>query len=404
MKTATNGNLGTVAYSLIQNSGDLIQAVPGAAQVKVQIQFNSPIAPPYNQVVGTAVPSNMWASEGSTEYMRQITQPTLYDFKIQNPIAGYGGILASDSTEARNAATQSATFDGVVTGDSDTVTLATFKNGDTPSSNADVVVASAAADLTAAAGAGANTLQLPNGKFLVILGNGSATTNIYDSTTGLFTAGPSLSGINATAGTFSIPLPNGNFLVTAGGGSGTNIYDPVRNLFYAGPSLTANTGAGAHAIQRSDGRFVIILGGATATTNIYDPFLSSMTVGPVTTSTVTGGAYSIKRPDGKYLVFLGTSAVTDIYEESNNTFVVGPATTAAYGANATTVQISNGNWLQTRGTGVTTIYLYDARLGTFTAALRSSLVCCCRSRLIYDSLAGRENIVGKRWRIKHNHY
>ncbi len=370
VKTAVNGNLGSVSYNLIQNNGDLIQTMPGATQVKVQIQFNSPIAPPYNQVVGTAVPSNMWASEGSTEYVRQITQPTLYDFKIQNPIAGYGGVLASDSTEDRNAATQSAVFNGTVTGDSDSVTLATFENGSVPSSNADIIVASASADLGGTAGTGSHTLQLPNGKFLIILAGNSNATRMYDSTTGLFTVGPTTVGAsNPNTGSFSIPLPNGQFMLFIGASQLTDIYDPVRNIFFAGPSVTAAIGAGAHAILRSDGRFLIILGGATANTNIYDPFLNSFTAGPATTSTVTAGAYSIKRPDGKYLVFLGTSAVTDIYEESSNSFVVGPATTAAYGANATTVQISNGNWLQTRGTAATTIYLYDARLGTFTAAL-----------------------------------
>ena len=33
VKTAVNGNLGSVSYNLIQNNGDLIQTMPGAIQV-----------------------------------------------------------------------------------------------------------------------------------------------------------------------------------------------------------------------------------------------------------------------------------------------------------------------------------------------------------------------------------
>jgi len=360
VKTAQNGNLATANYNLIQNNGDLIQTVGMASQLKIQIQFNSPVAPPYNQVVGTATPSNMWASEGSTEYMRQITTPSLYDLKIQNPLAGYGGVLASDSTEDRNAATQSAIFDGTVTSDADSVTLATSRiSGDASS----VVIASASANLGIAPGAGANVLQLPNGKFLIVAGGG-LTTKIYDSTTGLFSVGPNLISA-AGAGTFSIPLPDGRFLITQGGGTGTNIYDPVKNIVYAGPTLTIATGAGAHAIQRSDGRFVFLMG-STTVTNIYDPFLNSIVLGPVTPANIVAGSLSVKRPDGRYVTFIGASLNTAIYEETSNTFIAGSAMTVANNAGAQAVQMSNGNWFIFNGGGVNTTKIYDSRTGVFT--------------------------------------
>jgi len=132
-------------YIQIQNSGDLIQASGQSTQLKIMVQFNAPVPPLYTQVVGTNASSGMWSSDGSTSYMRYITQPTLFDLKVQNPIAGFGGVIASDSTESRNAATQSATFDGTVTGDSDSVTLASFKLSS--SANYGIQIASAAANL-----------------------------------------------------------------------------------------------------------------------------------------------------------------------------------------------------------------------------------------------------------------
>jgi hypothetical protein len=363
VKTASSGLLANSPYIQIQNSGDLIQASGQSTQLKIMVQFNAPVPPLYTQVVGTNASSGMWSSDGSTSYMRYITQPTLFDLKVQNPIAGFGGVIASDSTESRNAATQSATFDGTVTGDSDSVTLASFKLSS--SANYGIQIASAAANLGGTAGAGANTIQLANGKFLVVLGGGGKLTSIYNSATGLFSPGPNLTA-NAGAGSFAIPLPDGRFMEFLGASTATNIYDPVGNVFYVGPVTTAAVGTGAHAIQRSDGRFLILIGNNGTVTNLYDPFLNSFSLGPVVPAAVTTGSFSFKRPDGRYVTVLAAATATYLYEESSNTFFPLASAPAAGGAGGSVIQMANGNFYIIRGGGTATA-IYDSRTGNFIA-------------------------------------
>jgi hypothetical protein len=146
--TCTNA-LPITVYVPVQNSGDLIQTGFGANCAQVQAVFNSPVGTPdVPQITGGGNLSGMWAAEGGTEYTRQVIQPALYDFKIQNPIYGYGGILSSDASESRSGATQSASLNGIVTTDNNSLTLAPYSlNNNDATASAGIVIASASADL-----------------------------------------------------------------------------------------------------------------------------------------------------------------------------------------------------------------------------------------------------------------
>ena len=310
----------------------------------------------------------MWAGEGSTAYARQIIQPALYDLKIQNPIYGYGGILSSNAEESRNGATQSATLSGIVTNNSNQLSLAPYLNYPSSTGSAEVIIASASADLGAIPGTGAHTLQLPNGNFLVITASANVT-RMYNPNTGLFSAGPTLCG-SPGAGSFSLQLPDGRFLTLLGGTINTCIYDPISNTFTSGPSLSSagNIGAGAQAIQRPDGKYLVFRGGNTTITDIFDPWSMSFTPGPYTpaASIVGAGAVSMRRPDGRYVTLVGGAVAVAsqaiIYDPTTNQFQANTGNASVTtSTGSTAVQLSSGKFFIPRSSGATS-QIYDPAL------------------------------------------
>ncbi|MEK7282003.1 MAG: hypothetical protein AAB037_06620, partial [Chloroflexota bacterium] len=196
--------------------------------------------------------------------------------------------------------------------------------------------------------------------FLVVRGNNTITTFIYDPVANSFSSGPALASA-ASTGARALQRPNGTFLVIRGNASTTTfIYDPVANSFIAGPALGGNAGAGGHSIQRPDGKFLIIRGASTGT-NVYDPVANTMTAGPVMTAAAGAGSHSFQRADGKFLVRRGAnSTTTNIYDPVANTLVAGTALTSAAGAGAHSLQRPDGSFLIIRGNNTTTSFIYDA--------------------------------------------
>jgi hypothetical protein len=223
---------------------------------------------------------------------------------------------------------------------------------------------------------GAHSIQRPDGKFLLILGNNTSNTSIYDPVANSFTAGPSIVGTvfgNAYDGAHSIQRPDGKFLVILGGAtSNTSVYDPVANSFTAGPAITGTASgaanSGAHSIQRPDGKFLVLLG-ITTSTSIYDPVANSFTAGPAVVGTSAGdlgdGAHSIQRPDGKFLVIMAdTNSRTSIYDPVANSFTAGPAVVGTAGNNASygahSIQRPDGKFLLILGNSTSNTSIYDA--------------------------------------------
>jgi hypothetical protein len=224
---------------------------------------------------------------------------------------------------------------------------------------------------TGTADGGSHSILRPDGKYLVINGGATATTNIYDPVANTFSTGPTLSSGVAYTGGFSIQRPDGKFLVVNGNHvANTNIYDPIANTFTAGPAVASSLiNFGAHAIQRPDGKFLIVNANTNAVNNIYDPVANSMAAGPsLATSTSGAGSHSIQRPDGTFLVVNGNNTnATNIYDPVANTFVAGPV--LASGTVLTggfSIQRPDGKFLIVDGNGSTATNLYDPIANTMS--------------------------------------
>jgi len=210
------------------------------------------------------------------------------------------------------------------------------------------------------------SLQRPNGSFLVVHANTTATTSIYDPTSNSMSAGPNLTG-NARWGAHGLKRPDGNFLIIRGSGTATSIYDPVANTMTAGPATTSTVERGGHALKRPDGKFLIVHGSNSTSTSIYDPVANTMTAGPVLTGSARLGAHNFQRPDGKFLIVHGSATTgTTVYDGSTNTMSAGPATTAAVSDGGQAIQRPAGLFLILHGAATSTS-LYDPVANTMIA-------------------------------------
>ena len=360
VKTGENTSvLASNQYRSLQDSGDIIRAVGNAQYAKIQVSFTTPIRSNPTAVTGYINQSNIYQAEGGTFLRRSLIQPAVFSMRIQNPIVSYGDPTgAGDPAFGRNFATGSATLEGVVTDNSNRLSLATLRNFPTATASAGFIIASASANLGATVGAGAHTIERNNGQFLTITGNGSTTTRFYDVDTNTWSTGPTLPAA-AGAGAHSFLLPDGRFFTVLGGTTNsTAIFDPQANTFIAGPNLIGNVGAGSNSFVRSDGFIVIMNGGNTTDTNILDPFTMSVTKGPYSAIPINSGSLNIKRSDGRTVVFGGAVAAQSatVYDPATNAFVMGPAMTTTTGAGDSAVQLSTGRWLITRTTTATNFY------------------------------------------------
>jgi hypothetical protein len=182
---------------------------------------------------------------------------------------------------------------------------------------------------------------LANGKVLItgggktgggdppFAGTGSATAELYDPGTGLFTSTGNMK--TGRMGQTATLLPNGKVLIAGGLTSSlsTNpvataeLYDPMSGTFAVTGSMTV--GRAGHAATLLQNGKVLIAGGLTAglkasnTAEIYDP---------ATGSFVATGLMAVARqahtttllPNGTVLVVGGGSSISEIYDQSTASF------------------------------------------------------------------------------------
>jgi hypothetical protein len=278
-------------------------------------------------------------------------------------------------TEISYTDTASAPSSGAPPGSNTTNGEMQLSRGTVPSSGAGTFSAGPAGPANVSIGS--HSLLRPDGKFLVVLGNNTANTAIYDPIANTFSAGPSIVGTtsnNADEGTHSIQRPDGKFLVIIGNnGSSTSIYDPVNNTFSAGPTVTGSSAnavsEGAHSLQRPDGKFLVVLGGIfTGTdTSIYDPESNTFSPGPALSGDSLIGGHAIQRPDGKFLMILGGGFNSDIYDPTANSFVAGPNLSNSAGLGAHSVQRPDGKFLVIHGNATSGTSIYDPIANSFAA-------------------------------------
>ncbi len=201
----------------------------------------------------------------------------------------------------------------------------------------------------------------PNRTFVVIasLTAPAANASIYDPATQIFTAQAGTSIPTAANGTggFALKRPDGKYFVVLGNNTATtNIYDPVTNTFSLGPAMTAAiAGVGASAILNSDGTYTIVHGNALTSTTLYDPIRNTTSAGPVTTTAVNCGFWAIPLKNGQYKVFPGVAdgiagVTTSMnYDPRTKSFTAGIALASAHGCGSFTFQRQDGFWLTVSG-------------------------------------------------------
>ena len=236
--------------------------------------------------------------------------------------------------------------------------------------------------LTATAGAGASAFQITTGadtdKFLIVLGDTTGNTNLFDPTTNSISSGPVLTG-NVGAGGHSIPLtigPNaGQFMVFLGGGSATtNFYNPGTSAFSAGPAVGAAVSNGGHSFSVASGpqagNIIVAVGNFNSIATTYNPVSNSFNARTPFSAVETGGN-TIELDNLSYLIMEGnTGTNTRLYDSSTDTFSVGPATPVNVQAGASGFRIESGlregEYLIVAGNGSTSSFIYDPVANTFS--------------------------------------
>lgn len=217
---------------------------------------------------------------------------------------------------------------------------------------------------------------LNNGTVLIAFGSSnsaalSASAEVYDPVTGLFTAtagSPTTSRLFQTA----TLLNNGKVLIAGGLGSGgalasAELYDPATGLFTATGSMT--TPRQNHtATLLTNGKVLVAGDGASA--DLYDPATGMFTAtGGMTTSRQNQPATLLN--NGKVLVAGGHSgsgavASAELYDPATGLFTAtGSMIIASEGHTATL--LTNGKVLVAGGGLGTSAELYDPATGMFTA-------------------------------------
>jgi hypothetical protein len=362
IKTAdTQALLSSAPWRQLQDSGDIIKAYDTTRWVKIKVDFSTPVRSYQTGATSYVNQRNTWGGEGETFYRRTFIQPAVFNMKVVNPLVSYGDPSgAGDPAFGRNFATGSAILEGVVTDNSNWLKLQTIRNLQVATPSGGFMIASASANLgtTSGAGAGAHAIERSNGTYIIIAGNNSTQTRVYDPDANSFTDGPALP-FAAGAGAHSFLMPDGRFFVVLGNTTNnTAIFDTQASVFIAGPKLFCNAAAGANTFQRPDGFFMILCAGNTRQTSMLDPYTMGMMQGPFPTLPVGNGSMNIRRPDGRIVVLLGQAqTVTNIYDPATNAFLVGPAiTTSNVTTGSSAIQLNTGKWIIKTSTTATNTY------------------------------------------------
>jgi hypothetical protein len=137
---------------------------------------------------------------------------------------------------------------------------------------------------------GANTFDNLNGNFVTIIGGGSINAYLFNTTTDLYNPAPINLGAPAGAGAHTFIIPpggaySGRIMVILGNASvNTAIYNPSNGMFTSGPSLSGVAESGANSFLINEGTFagkvLVVHGGNSLATSIYNPATNSFSSGP----------------------------------------------------------------------------------------------------------------------------
>ena len=235
---------------------------------------------------------------------------------------------------------------------------------------------------TGAVGLGGQVIIRSDGSDLIILGGGSSFGAVWGGVGNTMTqltvaTGATLPGVGAIA----LKRQDGKYLLVHGNNSGyTSIFDPFGiTAAVAGPpvcgGVTVAAGTGTNAFQRWDGKYVITCGGTTAW-GLYDPSVGTggtFVPGTAVSWAFGAGSHSIMRDDGNFVVFQGGVGNTGFWIYNAGATGAGTMTTTSLGssplkvagAGAFTFRPQGGIYDYVLDGGPTTVWIYDVAYGAY---------------------------------------
>lgn len=399
VRTATNSGgcttpLNSATDRELLGSGDLIRAGSTHNCVRITIKFNRPLPKRL-----TDDRSTWTGGDANTVYRPDYATPTLFDVMIDNSVALHrtnfdftnpnAGSPApqtdpSGPTLTRAEGSRVEAIDGHLVLPYGRLTPTTtngllgFYNG---------IMSAAHPNICTVTTEGTVVIQRDDRQFL-ILSAAAANACLYDPASTTMTAQSGAGNIPTCTigvGAHAIKRPDGKFLLVCGNGATTNIYDPNAALgsrFAAGPTLSASAGLGSMALLNSDGSYTIVHGGGTTTSSLYNPVRDTsgtLPPGPTLTTAANCGAWAIpiKQPfNNQYKMFVGVApgvagvTTTMNYDANTKVFTAGTALTSVAGCGSFTFQRQDGYWLIINaggggsGAGLNTTMLLNPFSGT----------------------------------------
>lgn len=373
--SSSQGGLATATEKRIYRNGDPIRAGADEKWIRVYINFTRPIP---QQIYDER---KTWVGNGMTNIIRDYNDPTIYDYLIDNStVLVRNNFDFLDSQGVLDPTEASASALTRVQALADRITLPWGKvPGPTQvSTNNGFYTGSIGLHqpLLAPTADGTLVIQRPGG-LISIIATGSANMTMYDPASARFTAQSGAGNIptaSAGRGAFALKLPNGKFFIVFGNNTATtNIYDPNAasgSQFVQGPNLAGLAGFGAQPLLNKDGTYTILHGNGLQTSTFFNPYTdpikpSSVTlpVGPLTTTAINCGSWAIPlagQMQDTYRVFAGvapfaTGVTTSMmYDSVAKQFLAGPALTGNHGCGSHAFQRQDGYWVTVAAAGGTT--------------------------------------------------
>ncbi|MDR3738108.1 MAG: CARDB domain-containing protein [Terracidiphilus sp.] len=205
---------------------------------------------------------------------------------------------------------------------------------------------------------------LHDGRVLLI-GGDSGTAELYDPSTGVFTATGSLS--ESVGDLTATVLKDGRVLVTYSfNGGRAELYDPSTGVFTMTGNMRADHGGSRHtSTLLRDGRVLIAGGGSAA--ELYDPATGTFTqIGNLITGRSSATATLLN--NGRVLIAGGDGAGTaELYDPATQTFTATGSMTAPRSFHTATLLTNGKVLLVGNSSALATTDIYDPATGTFTA-------------------------------------
>lgn len=368
---ATQGGLSSATDRQIQRSGDLIGAASTDQWVRVTANFRRPLP---QSVLDDR---KTWTGNGTTAMIRDYASPMLLDYTIDNSSllrrTGADFVMGSQINDPYESSASALTR---VQALPDRLVLPTGKVPGPLTSATGFKLGSVGTHPTLPLQTGEGTVVMQQADGLIaVTASASASLFLYDPASSVFTAQSGAGNIPSAvtgAGAFALKLPNGKFFVVLGNfTTTTNIYDPTAasgSRWTVGPTLSGQVGYGAQPILNADGTYTIVHGNGLTTSTLFNPFVdavkpSSVTLaaGPTLPTAANCGFVAIPLAGamtGSYRTYVGASpfntagsTVSLVYDSAQKVFLTGAVSAGAHGCGGFAFQRADGMWMVVHGAG-----------------------------------------------------